>query len=219
MGRTARGRRQAGIAAACAVLTALLLTPVILGLPAKRSSGAKLMDRALAGMEQMENYELTIIEKAPQYELSFQGQIQAGGVLSGTLPDYNLQVLLKKGLLLMKQEGAREWEQAEDLGLQGLTGFLVTPLELLEGQKGCFGGALAGEEVSIGESACQTAYFPLSKTETIVRRLFPQVDSAAVDGVIIGAALEGEKIRQLRILVEFGGTKNEKIERCYYIEQ
>ncbi len=220
MSRAARAKRQAGIAAACAVLTALLLVPVILGLPAKRSSGARLMDRALAGMEQMENYDLTIIEKAPKYELLFQGRVQESNALSGILPDYDLEILLKEeGLLLMKQGEAQEWNQAEELGLQGLTGFLVTPLDLLRDQKKSFDGAILGEEVSIGGIVCQTAYFPLSEPEKVVHRLFPQIDSRAVAGVIVGAALAGEKIKQLRILVEFGGAQNEKIERCCYIEQ
>lgn len=218
MSRTARAKRQAGIAAACIVLTALLLVPVILGLTAKESGGAKLMDRALAGMERTESYELTIIEKAPEYELLFQGRVQEGGELCGILPDYDLEISFKEGLLLMKQGETQEWDRAEKLGLEGLTGFLETPLELLQEQQSCFGGAISGEAVSIGEAACETAYFSLSKPEKTVQRLFPQIDCTAVEEVIMGAAVAGDEIRQLRILVEFCGAENEKIERCYYIE-
>ncbi len=219
MSRTARAKRQAGMAAACIVLTALLLVPVILGLTAKRSGGAKLMDRALAEMERMAGYDLTIIEKAPKYELLFQGRVQEDGELCGILPEYDLEISFKEGLLLMKQGGAQEWERAEKLGLEGLTGFLEAPLKLLQEQRDCFGGALPGKAVSIGETACETAYFSLSKKEETVQRLFPQIDCAGVGEVIVGTAVAGDGIRQLRILVELGGAENEKIERCYYIEQ
>ena len=221
MSRTTRLKRQAGMMAAGVALTALLLCSVILILPANRSRGTKLLEKTLIQMEQLKNYDLIIIEKAPGYELSFQGRVENGDKLSGILPDYELEILSKDNLLFMKQQEAPEWDKAENLGLQGLAGFLITPLELLQERKDCFRDAVMGEAISLGEITCQTAYFTVTEPEKIVQRLFPQIDCTVIDEVIIGAAVAEPDciLKQLRILVEFGGNKNEKIERCYYLEQ
>lgn len=221
MKRTAFVRRKAGMLAAGVALTALILCSVILILPATRSRGTKLLQKTLVQMEQCKNYDLTIIEKAPKYELSFKGRVENGDQLSGILPDYKLEVMYKDNRLQMKQEEVSEWDEAESLGLQGLSGFLITPLELLQGQEECFRGAVTGEEIDLGETACQTVYFSVLEPENLVQHLFPQVDSTGIDEVIIGAALAEPDLtlKQLRILVEFTGSNSEQIERCYYIEQ
>lgn len=220
MKRTAPAKKQAGLMMACIALTVLLFYSITLILPAKCSQGTKLLEKTLDVMEQIESYNLIILEKAPGYELSFRGRVEKSEMLSGMLPDYGLEVLSKESLLLVKQEGASEWDKAEKLGLQGLAGFIINPLELLQDQKGCFGGAIMGETVVIGENLCQTVCFTVPDREELVRQLFPRVDCDAVDEVIIGAAVEeeGSILRQLRLLVEFGEISNKKIERCYYIE-
>ncbi len=221
MRRTAlRGKQTGLIAAGGVALILLLVGSLSLILTAGRSGGARMLERAFAGLEQLENYNLTIIEKAPQYKLSFQGRVEKGVELSGQLPDYELEIKSKDNRLLLKQQEAPEWVQAEELGLQGLAGFLITPLELMQGQKSCFGGAVLGDAVDLGGLSCKTAYFTPAQPENMVGQLFPQVDCTAIDEVLIGAAI-GENdsaLKQLRILVEFGGEKNEQIERCYYID-
>lgn len=206
---------------ACVALTVLIFYSLSLLLPAKGSRGPKVLQQTLAVMEQLGSYDLIIVEKAPQYDLLFHGGVEKGNELSGTLPEYGLKVLLKESLLLLKPEGAAEWDQAEKMGLQGLAGFLTTPLDLLQERKDCFGGAIMGDEAHYGEEICQTVYFTVPDPEKLVQKYFPQVDCKVVDEVIIGAAVAGEEniLKQLRILVEFGGGSNEKIERCYYIDQ
>ncbi|HOA35812.1 MAG TPA: hypothetical protein PKV91_06210 [Bacillota bacterium] len=220
MKRTALLRRKTGIMAAGLALAAFFFCAFTLILPATQSRGNKLLQRTLRQMEQLENYNLTIIEKSPQYDLSFKGRVENGDEISGILPGYQLEVIYKDNRLQMKQEEASEWTEAETLGLQGLAGFLITPLELLQNQKACFRGAIRGEEAVIGETVCQTAYFTVPKPEHLVQHLFPRVDSAGIKEVTIGAALAEPDLalKQLRILVEFTGSDNESIERCYYIE-
>ncbi len=221
MSRIVSTKKQAGMMVACVSLTVLIFYSISLLLPAKGARSPKVLQKTLAVMEQLESYELIIVEKAPQYELSFHGRVEKGNELSGTLPEYGLEVLSKESLLLLKPEGAAEWDQAEKLGLQGLAGFLITPLELLQERKDCFGGAIMGDEAHLGAEICQTVYFIVPDPENLVQRFFPRVDCKVIDEVIIGAAVTGEEniLKQLRILVEFGGGSNEKIERCYYIEQ
>lgn len=220
MSRTAPAKRQAGMLAAGIALTLFLLCIVAMNLSTSRSRGQKVMEKTLIGLEQLESYDLTIVEKAPTYELSFKGRVDQGNQLSGILPDYDLEVLSKERALLLKRQQAPEWEKAEELGLQGLAGFLITPLELLQERKDCFKDVILGETINIGDTICKTAYLGLAEPEKAVRRLFPQVDCSLVDEMIIGAAVNQADfmLKQLQIIVEFSGKKSEKIERCYYID-
>lgn len=220
MRRTALLRRKAGMLFSGLALAALFFCAIMLIPPATLSRGTKLLQRALGQMEQLQNYNLTIIEKTPQYDLSFKGRVEKGDELIGTLPGYKLEVIRKDSRLQMKPEGAAEWEAAESLGLQGLAGFLINPLELLQNQEESFRDAFTGEDVVIGETFCQTAYFTVLQPESFVQHLFPEVDSTGIEAVTIGAALAKPDlaIKQLRILVEFAGSDSDCIERCYYIE-
>ena len=119
MSRTTRLKRQAGMMAAGVALTALLLCSVILILPANRSRGTKLLEKTLIQMEQLKNYDLIIIEKAPGYELSFQGRVENGDQLSGILPDYELEILSKDNLLLMKPVSYTHLDVYKRQGLRG----------------------------------------------------------------------------------------------------
>ncbi|HPU01756.1 MAG: hypothetical protein GX890_06390 [Firmicutes bacterium] len=218
MRRTALQRRKAGLFASGLALAALFFCATMLIPPATSSRGPKLMQKALRQMEQLENYDLTIIEKTPKDELLFKGRVEKGGELSGSLPAFKLEVICKEKRLQVKYEGDAEWTEAEDLDLQGLAGFLITPLELLQGQASSFRRAVQGEEILLGETPCQTVYLIIPQPEHLVQQLFPRVDSSGIKEVAIGAALAEPDLmlKQLRILVEFSGSGS--IERCYYID-
>lgn len=220
MNGTARAKKQAGILAAAVVLPALVLGSLIFILPVNRSSGAKLLEKTLFRMEQLKDYNLTIIEKGPRHELSFWGQAENGNQLKGKLPEFKLEVLYQDNRLHLKREEGPELNEADTLELQELSGFLITPLELLQSQKDCFCDAVTGEEIILGETTCRTAYFTVPDPSKLVQRLFPQVDCDGIDEVNIGVAVAESDftLKQLRILVEFTGNKSEQIERCYYLE-
>lgn len=220
MRRTARVKQQAQMLAAGVALLALILCSLFFILQGTRPSGAKMMEKALAQLEQQQNYNLAITEKAPQYKLFFQGRVENGNQLRGILRDYNLEVLSQEGRLRLKQEEASEWAEADTLGLQGLSGFLITPLELLQSKKDCFPGALAGEKITLDQNSCQTVYFTVSGPEQFVQRLFPEIDYTGISEVTVGAALAEPdlNLKQLRILVEFTSNDGEQIERSYYFD-
>ncbi|MFY9503974.1 MAG: hypothetical protein WAQ32_02865, partial [Dethiobacteria bacterium] len=116
MRRTARVKQQAQMLAAGVALLALILCSLFFILQGTRPSGAKMMEKALAQLEQQQNYNLAITEKPPQYKLFFQGRVENGKQLRGILRDYNLEVLSQEGRLRLKQEEASEWAEADTLG-------------------------------------------------------------------------------------------------------
>lgn len=221
MDRTARAKQQAQLLTGGLLLLALALCFLyFIGQKSTRSRAAKALENALSQLEQQEDYRLTIIEKAPSYELSFRGSVEKCDELKGVLPAYNLEVLFKEGRLRLRHEDDGEWVKADSLGLHGLSGFLTTPLVLLQHSSDYFSGALAGEAITLGENLCETLYFPLSDPEELVHRLFPELDYSSISEVTMGAALAepDQTLKQLRILIEFTGGDGEQIERNYYLD-
>lgn len=185
-----------------------------------RARGAKMLEGALAQLEQQQDYNLAIVEKAPpHYELSFRGSMEKGSVLKGVLPDFDLEVLLQKEELQLRRENSTEWLEPDTLELEGLSGFLVSPLELLRAGSNSFSGALRGEEVTLEQLPCETVYFILSEPEELAQRLFPAIDYAEISRMVMGAALVKSdlRVKQLRILVDFAQPGREQIERIYYL--
>ena len=110
MRRTARVKQQAQMLAAGVALLALILCSLFFILQGTRPSGAKMMEKALAQLEQQQNYNLAITEKAP-HKLFFQGRVENGNQLRGILRDYNLEVL--------SQEDSATPEAGRGLGMGG----------------------------------------------------------------------------------------------------
>lgn len=220
MDRTVQARQQAQLLGGGLLLLVLALCFFYLIGQSARPRAAKVLETALSRLEQQQDYALTIVEKAPRYELSFQGSVEKGTQLKGVLPAYDLEVLLAEGRLRLRHEEDGEWVKAESLGLHGLSGFLTTPLELLQGSSSSFSRALAGEKVTLGENSCQTLYFPVSDPEIFVQKLFPEIDYRGISEVTMGAALTEPdlEIKQLRVLLEFADDEDEKIERSYYLD-
>ncbi|HHW75312.1 MAG TPA: hypothetical protein GX744_08695 [Firmicutes bacterium] len=215
---TTRAKQQTLIAMVGVALLALACCFFIFVTESTRARRARMLERALAQLEQERNYSLVIIEKAPHYELSFRGRVESGTDLKGVLPDFDLEVALQKGKLRLRRENSAEWLDPDALKLEGLPGFLVTPLELLQARKDSFSEAVSGEEVTLEQGSCETVYFIVSEPEKLARFLFPDIDYAGISRIVMGAALakSDESVKQLRVLVEFD-SRGEQIERSYYL--
>lgn len=220
MGWTARSKQQTQLLAAGLVLLALAAGFFFMIFQTARPRGERVLKQALLHLEQQQTYDLSIIETAPRYELSFQGRVERNNRLKGTLPEYNLEVLSQDGRLRLKHEENGEWVKAETLGLHGLSGFLLTPLELLQNEADCFPGAFTGETITLGQRPCRTFYFTVSDPEKFVQTLFPEIDYSGVSEVTMGAAVvETEPaLKQLCILIEFDNHDGDKIERSYHLD-
>ena len=167
---TTRAKQQTLIAMVGVALLALACCFFIFVTESTRARRARMLERALAQLEQERNYSLVIIEKAPHYELSFRGRVESGTDLKGVLPDFDLEVALQKGKLRLRRENSAEWLDPDALKLEGLPGFLVTPWSFSRPGK-IFSEAVSGEEVTLEQGSCETVYFIVSEPEKLARFL------------------------------------------------
>ena len=220
MRRTTRARQQSRILSVVLILPALALCLLFAFTQSSRPRGGKMLETALAALEKQQDYSLLIVEKAPRYELIFQGRVEKGNRLKGNLPNYDLEVFSQGDELKLRRDEASEWAECENLDLQGLSGFLITPPQLLHSMADYFSRACAGEEITLGKSTCRTVYFEVPDPEKIAGRLFPEIDYTAISKMIVAAALAEPDLtlKQIRILVEFADQSREHIERNYHLD-
>lgn len=199
-------------------LIALVLLGMAIFSTIPRNAAARLLQEALDQIERSGEYTIIIKEEAQDYSIVFQGSMEDGGNLAGSIPAYNLEVQYRDGELLLRSVDTEDWQTAESLELQGLTNFLVSPLKLLQFQSHNFNNAMSGQELKLGNEICQTVYLDIKEKEEILSIMFPNIDTALVEKVTMGVALAkpGMHFRQARFLVEFKDKKN-SLERTYYL--
>lgn len=219
MGRTVRVSTQAQTFIISGSVVLILLLAILFSKPSAPPPAAKLLEQALAALEQSETYNLVIVETAPNYTLYFQGMVENGGTLTGLLPDFNLDVSKKDGVLHLKQYGETDWEEAGAMELQDLKSFLIGPAEILGAHKAFFNSAVSGPDASLSDAPCRTVYLKIAEGEQVVEQLFPEINRDAVDSISLGAALTepGFTLKQLKIIVQFSNDGG-RLERAYYLD-
>lgn len=172
---------------------------------------------AIEMLGKLDSYKLVILEEAPGYDLFFQGSVD-NGILTGNLPEYNLEARYEEELFL-RRSGAEEWKTAESMDLQGLAGFLLNPVEIFNIQSMDFTGAFTGNDITLGNQLYKTVYLELDPEKELITELFPDIHFHMIDMMKIGAALAEPhlEIKQLRIILEYSGEAGE-LERTYYLE-
>lgn len=220
MRRTTQAKQQSRILSVVLILPALALCLLFVFTQSSRPRGGKALETALAALEKQQDYSLLIVEKAPSYELIFQGRVEKGNRLKGTLPSYDLEVLSQGDKLKLRPDDTSEWAEPEIMDLQGLSGFLIIPPQLLRSLADYFSQAYAGETITLGKSTCRTIYFEVPNPEKIAGRLFPEIDYTAISKMIVAAALAEPDLtlKQMRILIEFTDDSREQIERNYHLD-
>lgn len=194
----------------------MLLLGLVLFRAASPPPPAKLLHQALLQLEQAEGHTIIIQESAPEYKLVFQGKVEKEAILTGTLPDYDLEVFHAGSGIYVRQPGEVEWEEA--LELESLNGFLISPVKLLQAQTTNFKYAAAGRDMDLAGIKCWTVYLDLTQEETLIKKLFPQINASAIEAVSLGVAFQKTdlSVKQLRVLVEFSDAG--RLERAYYLE-
>ncbi len=214
--RVARNKGQVQAVLAVGAVFIVLLLGLLLFKPASPPTPAKLMHQVLLQLEQADEYAIIIEESAPEYELLFQGKVERETNLTGTLPKYELEVFHAGNGIYVRRPGEDEWEEAREL--KSLTGFLISPVELLRTQTANFRSAAEGQDLNLNGELCRTVYLDLTREEQLIKKLFPQINDVAIQSVSLGVALREPDfaIKQLRILVEFSDAGY--LERAYYLD-
>lgn len=213
--KVARSKGQVHAVVAVAAILGLLLIALSFLRPGAAPEPEELLRQALLQLEQAPDYRLVIEEKGTGYTLTFEGQVESGAIINGTLPDYDLEVFHVGDDLHVRRTGSEQWEEAHEL--KSLPGFLISPAKLLRAQKLNFKHAAAGQNVELNGRSCRTVYLDLTKEQQFVKMLFPQLETDALEKVSLGAAFDEEQgLVQLRLLVEFadGG----RLERAYHLQ-
>ena len=137
-------------------------------------------------------------------------------VLRGALPDHDLEIYYAGKSVYARKPGAKQWAEAQELN--SLSGFLFSPVRLLHLLSPNFDQAKAGQEIRLESLPLRTIYLDFTGDLALIKSLFPQIDTDAIEAVTLGAAFNAAdlSISQLRVLVEF--KENDLLERAYYIK-
>ena len=80
--------------------------------------------------------EVSIHEKGNDYVLQFNGNLFQNHVMTGTLLDYDLKLIKRNNnLVYVKDKKDNLWKNSSELGLEALSGFVLTPKEILTALK------------------------------------------------------------------------------------
>ena len=214
--KVTRSKGQVHAVVAAAAILGLLLIALSFYRPGAALKPEEMLRQALLHLEQAHDYSLVIEEKGSGYTLTFEGQVESGAIINGTLPDYDLEVFHVGDDLHVRKTGSEQWEEAREL--KSLPGFLISPAKLLRAQKLNFKNAAAGQNVELNGRSCRTVYLDLTGEQQFMKMLFPQIETDAIEKASLGAAFDDEEqnLIQLRLLVEFadGG----RLERAYHLQ-
>ncbi|MEW5784605.1 MAG: hypothetical protein AB1767_05935 [Bacillota bacterium] len=217
MSHLSKNKAHVQVAAVLVGLVLFFLLGVLVVRPPSSSKAATLLRQGLLQLEEDPAYDLVIEESAPGYNLTFQGTVEDKTVLAGYLPEFELELSYRAGELLVRKNSSEEWAEAATVQLQGLTGFLTSPLAVLRAQEEQFRDAFTGEDIQLGETQCKIVYLKLDPDTDLLADLFPEVKPANIQAVSMGAALTETdyRIKQLRLLIKF--TNSGSLERVYYL--